>query len=345
MNLPPDLLLSLMEKEAAVSGTMTVLRGLASARRRFQELAHGESSTLFAEPVFVSGRQGSRLGSHPLLSSAWSADREKFCNTILDVARLSARFGERIKRLHLGNINFDFGFSKDSADFARAAAGHRSGRPVPRPAAAAPTSTSTPWILDMRVAELAAAFGRDALPTASELSAMKSHVARCLLEILVACPNLTHLSLAGADPKGAFQSLAGLKGLPAGFSLPRLRHLDLSGLVIPLSVLRRLLHACSGTLERLFLRGTRVSLDLSSALQGVGADELQPIMSNLPAIQELYLLISEWKLEPLVDVAQRAGNRRTPLHIAVGHANSKMLPRRIIMTSTVKLLLELGAKK
>eukprot|EP00741_Cyanophora_paradoxa_P013085 tig00020675_g12638.t1 len=266
MNLPADLLLSLMEKEAAVNGTMSVLRGLASARRRFQELAYGESSTLFTEPVFVSGRQGSRLGAHPILSSAWSAG-----DTILDVARLSSRFGERIERLHLGNVSFDFGFGLGAA------------------------RSSSPWILDLRVAEMAAAFGRDSIPAPSELEAMQTRVSRCLLEVLRACPNLTHLSLAGADPKGAFRSLAALSDLPASFYLHHLRHLDLSGLTVPLPALHRLLRACSISLERLFLRGTRPpalllnrSLDLSST--GVSAVELQPLLSRFPELKDLYVL-------------------------------------------------------
>eukprot|EP00741_Cyanophora_paradoxa_P024712 tig00000292_g23856.t1 len=62
----------------------------------------------------------------------------------------------------------------------------------------------------------------------------------CLVDILEHCPNLTHLSLAGANLKPiidafahgpeSFWPLAGLENLPNGFSLPRLCHLDLSGL-------------------------------------------------------------------------------------------------------------------
>eukprot|EP00741_Cyanophora_paradoxa_P014403 tig00020801_g13892.t1 len=193
--LSDDLIMLLMKTEAKVSGTLDVLRGFASARRRFQELAYGESSTLFEEPVF----NPDRPGAHP---DAVRGD------TILDVARLSARFGDRIQRLSLGNVSFDF----------------------------------------------------KVLYSNSESAAANAAADRALWNVLRHCPNLTHLSLAGDKCRNCTDVLIAMQDLPPGFSLPRLRHLDLSGLAVPLehstllSPLLRLLRACSGTLERLFLR-------------------------------------------------------------------------------------------
>eukprot|EP00741_Cyanophora_paradoxa_P000751 tig00000441_g724.t1 len=53
LDLPDDVILLVMEKVAAVSGTKAALLGLASAWGRFRVLAYGESSKLFDEPVFV----------------------------------------------------------------------------------------------------------------------------------------------------------------------------------------------------------------------------------------------------------------------------------------------------
>eukprot|EP00741_Cyanophora_paradoxa_P016186 tig00000042_g15626.t1 len=266
MSLPDELILLVMEKAAVVSGTMAVLRGLASARRRFQQLAYGDASKLFTEPVFVGGNTGARPGVSTVsggtnAGTSWTtaAGAAAAGDTILDVARLCSKFGERVERLHLGSVDFGTGSS---------AGGEAGG----------------------------------------------------LLCILCACPNLTHLSLAGAvAADGPFCGLDALEKLPAGFSLPRLRHLDLSDLLVPLPALGRLLGACAASLERLFLRGTRVcqggkvpgpldprkfhpgpllkaldgldsprleGLDVSFA--GVDFIELRSLLARLPALRDLY---------------------------------------------------------
>eukprot|EP00741_Cyanophora_paradoxa_P014402 tig00020801_g13891.t1 len=213
LSLSDDLMMLLMKTAAEVNGTLDVLRGLASARRRFQELAYGESSTLFEEPVFV--RQDRDAGRG---------------DTILDVARLSARFGDRIQRLWLKNVDFDVVTS--------AVASADSGDPGPQ---------SHAWGTDP-----------DAPPPRPQTAA-----SRALSNVLCSCPNLTHLSLAGNwCQRRRDAAMGALECLPPGFSLPRLRHLDLSYLDVSLELftLLRLLQSCSGTLERLFLRGTRVDL-------------------------------------------------------------------------------------
>eukprot|EP00741_Cyanophora_paradoxa_P017528 tig00020996_g16932.t1 len=229
MNLPDDLLLLVMEKLAAGSGTMSVLRGLASVRRRFQQLAHGSSSTLFKEPVFVSGGSEA-LENQPSSCEADSSLPHAYVQLAKDVSCLTERFGERIERLHLG-----------------------------------PAIRSI--ILDGGVGPMA--------------SCIRSRALLDVLRGIQRCPNLTHLCLAAAwdDPEDwrwdfGPPELAALADLPAGFSLPRLRHLDLSGLYIPLPALRRLLSACPASLERLFLRGTRIFLT-GDAGSGAGSEFLK----------------------------------------------------------------------
>eukprot|EP00741_Cyanophora_paradoxa_P020812 tig00021312_g20091.t1 len=141
---------------------------------------------------------------------------------MMDVARLCARFGERVERLHLGDI-------------------------------------------DVHVS------------AASEIQLELGN------GILRHCPNLTHLSLAdcAVDVSVAVDR----------FSLPRLRHLDLSGLAVPFPSLRRLLGACSATLECLYLRGARVYRDRASA--SFGSDDVLPSLDglscNFPCLQSLDL--------------------------------------------------------
>eukprot|EP00741_Cyanophora_paradoxa_P025761 tig00000391_g24858.t2 len=235
-DLPGDLMLLLMENEAAVSGTIGALRGLASARRCFQKLAYGDFSTLFREPIFVKIRPKLAMG---FLGGEWRGG-----DTIEDVEELSGKVGHRFERLHLGNVRF---------------------------------------VLHAGPADGA------------------------LRETLRSCPDLTHLSLAGADRRDAFSALAALEHLPDGFALPRLRHLDLSGLAVPLPALRRLLAACAPSLQRLFLRGANIhfnpsdaffeldfprleSLDLS--VEGASAEDMRALVGGtlprLPALRELY---------------------------------------------------------
>eukprot|EP00741_Cyanophora_paradoxa_P016187 tig00000042_g15627.t1 len=230
LRLPDELILLVMEKAAAVSGTMAVLRGLASSRRRFQQLA---------------------------------------------------KFGHRIERLCLGLVSFDPSGDRDvdgSSD---------SGNSGSESDSSGSSSSS------------------DSLQ---------------LQEVLRACPNLTHLSLSDAysydeTESGAFRHLAALEELPAGFSLPRLRHLDLSGLTVPLPALRRLLGACAASLERLFLRGTMLLssdvepipfVSLVLALEGLdfprlesldvtrtdcAPSQLRSLLARLPALRDLYLML------------------------------------------------------
>eukprot|EP00741_Cyanophora_paradoxa_P015384 tig00020876_g14850.t1 len=244
-SMPDELIMLVMLKAAPIDGTMGVLRGFASARRRFQKIACGLSSKLFEEPVFVGARGTDRSASAagPVL---------RVPDTIVDVARLAAKFGRRIERLHLGNVNFAVGAST------------------------------------------------------------------VLWDVLCACPNLTHLSLAGASCSHTnlfyekpFLPLAELADLPAGFefSLPRLRHLDLSGLSLTSSALRRLLSACSNSLERLYLRNAEVrfgglgceafmisglsfprleSLDVSGVSDFADAGKLRQLLRCLPALRDLY---------------------------------------------------------
>eukprot|EP00741_Cyanophora_paradoxa_P016185 tig00000042_g15625.t1 len=324
MSLPDELILLVMKKAAAVSGTMAVLRGLASARSRFQQLAYGESSKLFTEPVFVGGHTrarpgvgavsggtnagtssaaaaaagdtsmdvGGHTGARPGVgaasggTNAGTSSASAAGDTILDVARLCSKFGKCVERLHLGSVDFGTGSS---------AGGEAGG----------------------------------------------------LLYILRACPNLTHLSFAGAaaadSPLWALDTLEEL--LPAGFSLPRLRHLDLFGLLVPLPALRGLLGACAPSLERLFLGGTRVcrggtarrqlnprghhpepllkaldgldfplleSLDVTAA--GIDFSGLSRLLGRLPSLRDLYAVPPGYlsgmrsdKLERLAEDARRPG--------------------------------------
>eukprot|EP00741_Cyanophora_paradoxa_P016203 tig00000042_g15642.t2 len=92
MSLPDELILLVMEKAAAGSGTMAVLRGLASASRRFQQLAYGESLKLFTEPDFVGGRAEARPGDRTTSAPDSAGD------TLLDVAWLCAMSGARVEK-------------------------------------------------------------------------------------------------------------------------------------------------------------------------------------------------------------------------------------------------------
>eukprot|EP00741_Cyanophora_paradoxa_P024140 tig00021742_g23314.t2 len=265
LSLSDDLMLLLMKTAAETSGTLDVLRNFASARRRFQELAYGESSTLFEEPVFVSDRSpGAGRG-----------------DTILDVARLSARFGDRIQRLWLGNVDANVDFDP-----------YMLRTLMPRSD------------VDYRIQVAAAGRAR-----------------HTLLDVVKHCPNLTHLSLAPLSPRDRDSDrlvrvavLGALEDLPPRFSLRRLRHLDLSGLTVPLPALRRLLRACSAPLERLYLRCTQVpkidnlerpdicdpleifkrlnfprleSLDVTGYWDP-SQDELQRLVARLPVLRDLY---------------------------------------------------------
>eukprot|EP00741_Cyanophora_paradoxa_P010143 tig00020510_g9818.t1 len=252
MSLPDDLVLAVMERAAAACGTFAVLRGLASSRRRFQRLAYGESSKLFMEPAFVSGRQGPRPAG----------------DTVLDVARLAARFGGRVERLHLRDVSF-------ALRCAGAAEGEGEGE-----SCAPPSSGEQPQ--DGAAAAAAAAGGSAGPPARAD---------GILLEALCSCPNLTHLSFSGAGAEDAHRSLAALESLPSGFALPRLRHLDLCGHIVPLPAFRRLLGACSASLERLYLRGTRVvesAIDFSGE-EGEAAREAAPyrLRGNVPIVHAL----------------------------------------------------------
>eukprot|EP00741_Cyanophora_paradoxa_P021842 tig00021374_g21084.t1 len=92
-----------------------------------------------------------------------------------------------------------------------------------------------------------------------------------ITDVIRGFPNLTHLrlSLAGhgmhtGDPRPPPDPpLRPSLSLSLQLQLPGLRHLelDLSGLGVPLAALRTLLGSCSASLERLFLRGTRICTD------------------------------------------------------------------------------------
>eukprot|EP00741_Cyanophora_paradoxa_P009372 tig00000144_g9078.t1 len=304
LSLPDELLLLVMEKLALATDTMSVLRGLASARRRFQRVAYGDHSTLFEEPVFARVSSPSApmnrrnepyvcadhstlfeeigFGRLASLRDAYAAhDQEEggASQVAREVVRLAAKFGERIERLDVGGVHFG------------AAVG---GEPARSP----------------------------------------------LVEVLCACPNLTHLSLAPAASEFNTASARpiSLVGLPDGFALPRLRHLDLSGLALPLPALHRLLAACAPSLQRLFLRGSReargdgfpwdvlrnaedtsgtlfIAADISGpresvaaaldglrfprlesvdlACRGVSPLEARRLLRALPALRDLYLLAPE----------------------------------------------------
>eukprot|EP00741_Cyanophora_paradoxa_P021137 tig00021339_g20402.t1 len=239
MDLPDYVIMLIMEKAAAVIGTMSVLRGFASARRRFQQLAHGPSSKLFEAPVFMESR---------LCRPSWTDPRDRDL-LVFDIAQIAGKFGGRFQRLCLADLRFG------------------------------------EW-----------------------------HSGYCpFSKALGACPNLTHLSLANRDASESYlRAVASLQHLPKGFRLPRLRHLDLSGLAVPLPALRRLLGACAASVRRLFLRKTSVSgpqngaLEISTALKGlnfprlesldlsdtgVGVIDLRRLLDHghLPALADLYV--------------------------------------------------------
>eukprot|EP00741_Cyanophora_paradoxa_P015429 tig00020875_g14892.t1 len=302
MSLPDEILLLVMEKTAAGSGTMAVLRGFASARRRFQKIAHA-SPKLFEEPIFVAHRPEDCSRSFGSISECSEEDSDlgdcdarpqPAGDSILDVARLSARFGGRIERLHLDAVScssrIDFDSTTDSDHGGK--------------------------------------------------------VDRVLLNVLQACPNITHLSLSSSSSdarehgslstlgrraynRAVYGPLAGLEELPEGFSLklPRLRHLDLSSRTVPLPALRCLISACSASLECLFLRDTRViepashggarglpihyckPLQVAAALERINRDfphlksldlsysnacadihALRRLIARLPALRDLYIV-------------------------------------------------------
>eukprot|EP00741_Cyanophora_paradoxa_P012843 tig00020629_g12402.t1 len=250
LGLSDDLLRPLIQGEAQASGTLHVLLKLAATCSRFRKLVCGESSKLFDEPLFV--------------------PRGGEC-TILQVAAFAAKYGSRFRRLHLGSVAFDpkralpaaAADTSESVSVSSAAQGDAaaasSSSNTSAPACAAAAAAAGP-------APAAAADARGTLnsePTWRYLSLappeIQDLVARAdgaLCAVLRSCPNLTHLSLFCAHD--SLWCLDALADLPDDFSLPHLRHLDLSGLLVPLPALRRILAACCGTLERLYLRGTFV---------------------------------------------------------------------------------------
>eukprot|EP00741_Cyanophora_paradoxa_P012839 tig00020629_g12398.t1 len=250
LGLSDDLLRPLIQGEAQASGTLHVLLKLAATCSRFRKLVCGESSKLFDEPVFV--------------------PRGGEC-TILQVAAFAAKYGSRFRRLHLGSVAFDpkralpaaaadtsESVSVSSAAQLDAAAASSSSN-TSAPACAAAAAAAGP----AAAADAAARGTLNSEPTWRYLSLappeIQDLVARAdgaLCAVLRSCPNLTHLSLVCAHD--SLWCLDALADLPDDFSLPHLRHLDLSGLLVPLPALRRLLAACCGTLERLYLRGTFV---------------------------------------------------------------------------------------
>eukprot|EP00741_Cyanophora_paradoxa_P010146 tig00020510_g9821.t1 len=186
--------------------------------------------------------------------------------------------------------------------------------------------------------------------------------------VLRACPNLTHLSLARSrinvddqaeEREGPDRDRYLDEELPEGFALPRLRHLDLSGLHVTSGAFLALLRACSASLECLFLRCSFPRLEsLDVSFTNISIDELRLLRSRIRSLRELYALLKpctclgEWKsaveelgwkpaVAALVNAGLRSGSAsrrgRTPLHLAVD------VEIKSVDVGLVEALLDLGA--